>query len=212
MTEATPDVPDNLESENLTPERAKHFQKLDQIIKEEGLQQTALISPADIVFNWARLSSVWPMTFGLACCAIEMMAVGGPKYDLDRFGAGAFRATPRQADLMIVAGTVTHKMAPRVRRLWEQMADPKYVFAMGACVIGGGPYVLHGYHVVKGVDKVIPVDVYVPGCPPRPEALIDALMKLQDKIRQDTIVRNPNSIFNWLAKRTKTEAPAEASA
>jgi len=200
------------DDETLTPERRSHLLRLQDIIQEEGLHHTALIAPADIVFNWARLSSIWPMTFGLACCAIEMMAVGGPKFDLDRFGAGAFRATPRQADLMIVAGTVNHKMAARVRRLWEQMAEPRYVFAMGACVIGGGPYVLHGYNVVKGVDKIIPVDVYVPGCPPRPEALIDAVMKLQDKIRQDSIVRNPNSIFHRLLAAPAAQPPAPTEA
>ncbi len=150
---------------------------------EEGLMVTSL----DWAINWARKSSVWPMTFGLACCAIEMMAFAASRFDVDRFGAGAFRATPRQADLMIVAGTVTYKMASRVRRLYQQMADPKYVIAMGACTVGGGPYFKHGYHVVKGVDMVVPVDVYVPGCPPRPEALIEGLMRLQDKIQSQTI-------------------------
>jgi NADH-quinone oxidoreductase subunit B len=125
------------------------------------------------------------LTFGLACCAIEMMAVAASRFDLDRFGAAAFRPTPRQADLLLVAGTVTHKMAPRVKRLYDQLPEPKFVMAMGACTIGGGPYVLHGYHVVKGIDRFIPVDVYVPGCPPRPEALLDALFFLQDLIRQD---------------------------
>ena len=152
---------------------------------EEGL----IISSVDWAINWARQASVWPMTFGLACCAIEMMAVGGARFDLDRFGAGAFRATPRQADLMIVAGTVTYKMASRVRRLYNQMPEPKYVMAMGACTNGGGPYFKWGYHVVKGVDLVVPVDVYVPGCPPRPEALIEGLMRLQDKIRKQTLAR-----------------------
>ena len=152
---------------------------------EEGLIVTSL----DTAINWARNNSIWPMTFGLACCAIEMMAVGGARYDLDRFGAGAFRATPRQADLMIVAGTVTYKMASRLRRLYNQMPEPKYVMAMGACTIGGGPYFKYGYHVVKGVDLVIPVDVYVPGCPPRPEALIEGLMRLQDKIKSQTFAR-----------------------
>ena len=123
------------------------------------------------------------MTFGLACCAIEMMAAGASRFDMDRFGAGAFRATPRQADLMIVAGTVTYKMASRVRRLYNMMPDPKFVIAMGACTVGGGPYFKWGYHVVKGVDLVVPVDVYVPGCPPRPEALLEGLMRIQDKIR-----------------------------
>lgn len=152
---------------------------------EEGL----IITSVDWAINWSRKNSVWPMTFGLACCAIEMMAVGASRYDLDRFGAGAFRATPRQADLMIVAGTVTYKMASRVRRLYNQMPDPKYVIAMGACTIGGGPYFKWGYHVVKGVDLVVPVDVYVPGCPPRPEALIEGLMRLQDKITASKLGR-----------------------
>ena len=140
--------------------------------------------------NWARQSSVWPMTFGLACCAIEMMSAGASRYDLDRFGAGAFRATPRQADLMIVAGTVTYKMASRVKRLYDMMPDPKFVIAMGACTVGGGPYFKWGYHVVKGVDLVVPVDVYVPGCPPRPEALLEGLMRIQDKIKSHRIGRN----------------------
>ena len=150
---------------------------------EEGL----IITSVDWGINWARKNSLWPMTFGLACCAIEMMAYGASRYDIDRFGAGAFRATPRQADLMIVAGTVTYKMAARVRRLYNQMADPKYVIAMGACTVGGGPYFKYGYHVVKGVDMVVPVDVYVPGCPPRPEALIEGFMRLQDKISRQSI-------------------------
>ncbi len=143
------------------------------------LKDNVVISTVDKFVGWARKSSVWPMTFGLACCAIEMMATGAAKFDLDRFGSGPFRATPRQADLMIVAGTVTHKMAPRVRRLYDQMPEPKYVIAMGACVIKGGPYVKGGYHVVKGVDLVVPVDVYCPGCPPRPEALLEAIFKIK---------------------------------
>jgi NADH-quinone oxidoreductase subunit B len=133
------------------------------------------------------------MTFGLACCAIEMMAAGASRFDMDRFGAGAFRATPRQSDLMIVAGTVTYKMASRVRRLYNMMPDPKFVIAMGACTTGGGPYFKWGYHVVKGVDLVVPVDVYVPGCPPRPESLLEGLMRIQDKIRGQRIVRGKNS-------------------
>lgn len=147
---------------------------------EDGLVVTSL----EYAINWARESSLWPLTFGLACCAIEMMATGASRYDIDRFGAGAFRATPRQADLMIVAGTVNMKMAERVRRLYEQMPDPKFVIAMGACTCGGGPYYKYGYNVVKGVDLVVPVDVYVPGCPPRPEALLEGLMRVQDKIRR----------------------------
>jgi len=150
--------------------------------RAEGL--SVLVAPLDAAINWSRANAIWPLTFGLACCAIEMMAVGAAKFDLDRFGAGAFRPTPRQADLMIVAGTVTHKMAPRVKRLFDQMPEPKFVMAMGACTSGGGPYSKYGYHVVKGIDRFLPVDVYVPGCPPRPEALIDALLWLQQKIAE----------------------------
>ncbi len=151
------------------------------------VKSNVLISRGDDCINWTRASSVWPLTFGLACCAIEMMATGAAKYDIDRFGSGPFRATPRQADLMIVAGTVTHKMAPRVKRLYDQMPEPKYVIAMGGCVIRGGPYVKYGYHVVKGVDLVIPVDVYVPGCPPRPEALLEGLFKVQKLMKREKI-------------------------
>ncbi len=143
------------------------------------------------LFSWARLSSLWPMTFGLACCAIEMMATSGPRYDLDRLGAGAFRASPRQSDVMIVAGTVTLKMASRIKRLYAQMPEPKFVISMGACASAGGPYWDHGYHVLKGVDKVVPVDVYIPGCPPRPEALLEAFVKLQDKIRHGAMYQIP---------------------
>jgi NADH-quinone oxidoreductase subunit B len=151
-------------------------------LREEGLSDFISILPLGAAINWARANSVWPLTFGIACCAIEMMAVGADKFDLDRFGSGVFRATPRQTDLMIVAGTVTYKLAPRLKKLYEQMPNPKYVIAMGACASGGGPYAQLGYQVVKGVDKIIPVDIYIPGCPPRPEALIDALFQLQNKI------------------------------
>ena len=150
-------------------------------------EESVITTSLEQAINWARESSMWPMTFGLACCAIEMMATGASRYDLDRFGAGAFRATPRQADLMIVAGTVNYKMASRLKRLYHQMPDPKYVIAMGACTVGGGPYFKYGYNVVKGVDLVVPVDVYVPGCPPRPEALMEGIMRLQDKISAKTI-------------------------
>ncbi len=158
-------------------------------ILADQFKENVLTTRVDWLLNWARLSSLWPMTFGLACCAIEMMAVGAARFDIDRFGAGAFRATPRQADLMIVAGTVNFKMGERVKRLYDQMPEPKYVIAMGACAIGGGPYYKFGYTVMKGVDRIIPVDVYLAGCPPRPEALLDALMALQDNIRRQKVVR-----------------------
>ena len=153
-----------------------------------------LITTADKLFNWARLSSLWPMTFGLACCAIEMMATGASRFDLDRFGI-FFRASPRQSDVMIVAGTVTMKMASRIKRLYEQMPEPKYVISMGSCATCGGPYWNYGYHVLKGVDRIIPVDVYVPGCPPRPEALIDGLLELRKKIRKDTLAKMETKVL-----------------
>jgi NADH-quinone oxidoreductase subunit B len=143
------------------------------------------VPPMDWLFSWSRRSSIFPLTFGLACCAIEMMATGAPRYDLDRFGAAAFRATPRQSDVMVVAGTVSLKMASRLKRLYDQMPEPKYVISMGSCATCGGPYWEHGYHVLKGVDLVVPVDVYVPGCPPRPEALIEGILKLREKMTRE---------------------------
>ena len=154
---------------------------------ERQFEANILTTNLDALVNWSRKSALWPMTFGLACCAIEMMAVGAAHHDIDRFGAGAFRASPRQADLMIVAGTVNFKMAERIKRLYDQMPSPRYVMAMGACATGGGPYYKFGYTVVKGVDRVIPVDVYIAGCPPRPEALMDGLLKLQEKIQREKV-------------------------
>jgi NADH-quinone oxidoreductase subunit B len=154
-----------------------------------NVSDNILITSVDRLLNWARLSSLWPMTFGLACCAIEMMATAASRFDLDRFGAGVMRPSPRQSDLMIVSGTVTVKMGVRVIKLYEQMPEPKYVISMGSCANCGGPYWRdYGYHVVNGVDRLIPVDVYVPGCPPRPEGLIDGLLLLQDKIRKERLL------------------------
>lgn len=151
---------------------------------EHKFNDNLVVGKIDSLLAWARSNSPWYFQFGLACCAIEMMSTAASRYDFDRFGAMP-RSSPRQADVMIVAGTVTMKMGLRVRRLWEQMADPKYVISMGSCASSGGPYWQHGYHVLKGVDLVVPVDVYVPGCPPRPEALLEGLMKLQEKIKKE---------------------------
>ncbi len=153
--------------------------------------------------NWTRKNSIWPLGSGLACCAIEMMATAATRYDMDRFGWGVFRPSPRQADLMIVAGTLTHKMAIRMVRLYEQMPAPKYVLAMGACATSGGPYYPYGYTVAKGVDLYLPVDVYVPGCPPRPEALIDGIYRLQQMILNEPISARNDRVEYWKKNRDK---------
>ena len=154
---------------------------VDENLKIELGKQGIVVTTIQELYNWGRRSSVWPMQFGLACCAIEMIATTMARYDMARFGSEVFRPSPRQADLMIISGTVTKKMAPQVVRLYNQMAEPRYVIAMGACAISGGPF-KQGYNVLKGIDRYIPVDVHIPGCPPRPEALIQALITLQKKI------------------------------
>ncbi len=156
----------------------------------DEVADNVFITSLNTVYNWTRRNSIWPMVFGLACCAIEMIATASSRYDLSRFGMEVFRATPRQSDLMIVSGTVTKKMVPTIVRLYNQMPEPRYVLSMGACANGGGPF-KEGYNVVDGIDKFIPVDVYVPGCPPTPQALIHGLITLQEKIDQQSLSTVP---------------------
>lgn len=146
-----------------------------------------IISSIDFVYNWARSNSLWPLTFATSCCGIEMMQTSAANFDIARFGSEVFRATPRQADLLICAGTITHKMAPALLKLYQQMPEPKYVIAMGACTCGGGMFT-DSYAVVNGIEKIIPVDIYLPMCPPKPEALLDSIIKLQKKIKKETIL------------------------
>ncbi len=155
---------------------------------EEKLEGSVVLGRISDAIKWARKNSLWPALFGLACCAIEMMSTSASKYDISRFGAEVFRASPRQADLMIVAGRVSKKMAPVLRQIYDQMPEPKWVISMGACASTGG--VFNNYALVQGVDEVVPVDIYVPGCPPRPETLIDGILKLQKKIEAEGLVRN----------------------
>jgi NADH-quinone oxidoreductase subunit B len=168
---------------------------MDEGLRNELTKQGIFTVKFQELYNWGRKSSVWPLQFGLACCAIEMIATTMSRFDLARFGAEVFRPSPRQADLMIVAGTVTKKMAPQVVRLFNQMPEPKYVIAMGACAISGGPF-KQGYNVLKGIDRYLPVDVHIPGCPPRPEALIEAFMTLQRKIDAQTLF-GPDRARYW---------------
>jgi len=157
-----------------------------------------IISSIDFIYNWARSNSVWPLTFATSCCGIEMMQTSAANFDIARFGSEVFRATPRQADVLICAGTITHKMAPALLKLYQQMPEPKYVIAMGACTCGGGMFT-DSYAVVNGIDKIIPVDIYLPMCPPKPEALLDSLIKLQKKIRKETILDRQKYIANHVS-------------
>jgi NADH-quinone oxidoreductase subunit B len=156
---------------------------------QSRFENNLLITAVDHVFNWARKSSLWPMTFGLACCFVEFATAASPRFDMARFGSEVMRPSPRQADLMIIAGTLTLKMAPVVRRLYHQMPDPKWVIAMGSCAMTGGPF--NTYSVLQGVDRILPVDVYICGCPPRPETLFYGLLKLQEKIDRMSLAKKP---------------------
>jgi NADH-quinone oxidoreductase subunit B len=167
----------------------------------DELKGQVAVTTLDRIYNWGRRSSVWPMMFGLACCAIEMICTAASRYDLSRFGMEVMRPSPRQTDLMIVSGTVTKKMIPQIVRLYNQMPEPRYVMAMGACASGGGPF-KEGYNVVSGVDKFVPVDVYVPGCPPTPQALLHGLMTLQKKIDNESISTSP-----WYSQKKSEEIP-----
>ena len=172
---------------------------------EENLPSGVLLTTVEKVAGYARKGSLWPATFGLACCAIEMMAVGGPRYDIARFGMEVFRASPRQADLMIVAGRVSQKMAPVLRQIYDQMPNPKWVLAMGACSSSGGMF--NNYAIVQGVDHVVPVDIYLPGCPPRPEMLIDAILELHDDIQSMKLGANRRAQIVELEQQALVAAP-----
>jgi len=170
-----------------------------EIFRDDSGKTNFIVTNVDKLANWARSNSLWPLIFGTSCCAIEMMSAASAKYDWSRFGFEVARASPRQSDLIIVAGTICYKMAPVLKRLYNQMPEPRYVIAMGACAISGGPFFYNSYSVVKGVDNIIPVDVYVPGCPPRPEALLHGMIALQEKIRKSRayVIDKPKNIETY---------------
>ncbi|MGB8358807.1 MAG: NADH-quinone oxidoreductase subunit B [Bacteroidales bacterium] len=167
--------------------KEEEFKDNETLAKLKELGGNVFLSTIDDVINWGRRNSLWPLTFATSCCGIEMMATGAPRHDFARFGMEVYRASPRQADLIVIAGTINNKMAPVLKLLYEQMSEPKYVLAMGACAVSGGPFFLNSYCVVKGADNIIPVDVYVPGCPPRPEALLYGMLQLHRKINTETM-------------------------
>lgn len=169
------------------------------------MSMNLLLTTVDFFYNWARANSLWPLTFATSCCGIEMISTSAADYDIARFGSEVFRASPRQADLLIVAGTITHKMAPVLLKLYEQMPEPKYVIAMGACACSGGMFASKSYSVVNGVDKIIPVDIYLPMCPPKPEALLDAIIKLQNKIKKESLRFRDNYINAHKSKLKKLD-------
>ena len=180
-------------------EEFKNNEYLEEMVKQLNENGANVwMGCMDDLINWGRSNSLWPLTFATSCCGIEFMAVGAARYDFARFGFEVARASPRQADMIMVAGTITHKMAPVLKRLYDQMADPKYVVAVGGCAISGGPF-KKSYHVLNGVDKILPIDVYIPGCPPRPEALLYGMMQLQRKVKLEKFFGGVNR------KEEKTE-------
>jgi NADH-quinone oxidoreductase subunit B len=172
-----------------------------ELLNKSG--SNVLLTTVDNIINWGRSNSIWPLTFATSCCGIEMMASGAPRHDFARFGVEVYRATPRQADVIVVAGTIVYKMAPVLKRLYDQMPDPKYVIAMGACAVSGGPFYYNSYSVVRGADQIIPVDVFIPGCPPRPESLLYGIIQLQRKIKGERNFSTPKLTNDPPQEKTK---------